>query len=455
MAPFIGTYGYDEFDNLSSRWGRYALNPNTTDSGTYVNNKRTNTGWSYDPDGRVLTSTDTATSTTQSWTYDAAGNQTGISEVSSGTTTVNTLSYDGDGDLLYESVSTPQTTKADYLIRSRVLGTVLTKLDAAGNKDITYVPANGLAAPMQTKDSNGNPIIRWVYRDVTGLQEDGKAYDPFGALIQNVQPPSGGPPPTQPFYGATYGGVSWNSFIDANNLSSGCRLDGVRTSCTSVLNQLGHGNADLVSLSTTGTLADFLNTVGTIPRSVTHSRYVPNTNPPPDHSNDPDRADVIVTNIDEQLPGHWEYWEEYVAFSPDPQKTLPLPSDLEGRVTSIITNPKGDCADYIKKLLSEVASHYGQAFSDDPIVLFNRVQGEAGFRLKKTKYAGLAGFKGNSRGVYLKPMKLSGTESDHVIEHTKNGYAVTALNELMHHARKSGVYTDRMLAEAAYNLLSP
>ncbi len=221
-APFVGYYGYDEFNNMNSRTGYYALNPSTSDSGTYVNNKRTNSGWSHDADGRVLTSVDTATNTSQTWTYDAAGNQIGISEVSSGTTTTNTLSYDGDGKLLYESVTTPQSTKADYLIRSTVLGTVLTKLDASGNKDITYVPANGLAFPMQTKDSNGNPSLGGVWRDATGLQEDGKAVDPFGARIHNVQPPQSPPPPNMPFYGATYGGVSWNSFTNANNFSSGC-----------------------------------------------------------------------------------------------------------------------------------------------------------------------------------------------------------------------------------------
>lgn len=32
-----------------------------------------------------------------------------------------------------------------------------------------------------------------------------------------------------PFYGATYGGVSWNSFIDANNLSTGCYSADKRT----------------------------------------------------------------------------------------------------------------------------------------------------------------------------------------------------------------------------------
>jgi YD repeat-containing protein len=258
-APFVGYYGFDEFNNLNSRTGHYALNSDTTDSATFVDNKRTNAGWSYDANGRVLTTVDTATGTSQTWTYDAAGRQIGISEVSSGTTSTNTLSYDGDGELLYESVTTPQSTKADYLIHSTVLGTVLTKLDASGNKDITYVPANGLAFPMQTKDVNGNPTVGGVWRDVTGLQEDGKAVDPFGALIQNVQPPTGGPPPNMPFYGGTYGGVSWNQFTNANNYSSGCTLDGVRTTCQNALGQVGRGNAFVTSLSTTGTLAEFFN----------------------------------------------------------------------------------------------------------------------------------------------------------------------------------------------------
>lgn len=112
-------------------------------------------------------------------------------EVNSGTTTTNTLSYDGDGRLLYESVTTttPQSTKTNYLIHSTVLGTMLTKLDALGNKDITYVPTNGLTFSTQTKDFNGNPVVGGALRDATGLQEDGLAVDPFGARVRNVQPP--------------------------------------------------------------------------------------------------------------------------------------------------------------------------------------------------------------------------------------------------------------------------
>ncbi|HEU4711033.1 MAG TPA: hypothetical protein VFS76_05675, partial [Pyrinomonadaceae bacterium] len=156
-------------------------------------------------------------------------------------------------------VTTGQITKANYLIRSTVLGTVLTKLDASGNQDITYVPANGLAFPMQTKDSNGNPIVSEVRRDVTGLQEDGKAVDPFGAVIQNVQPPTSGPPPNIPFFGATYGGVSWNSFTNANNLATGCSLDGVRTNCSKVFGAVSTGMVGNLLLSTTGLESSFAN----------------------------------------------------------------------------------------------------------------------------------------------------------------------------------------------------
>src|SRR5713226_4906487 len=105
----------------------------------------------YDADGRVTTSSDTSDaggSSTRTWTYDAAGELITVSETRNGTTTTNNLAYDGDGELLYESVN-----NSDYLIRSSVVGGVLTKLTAAGDKDITYVPTNGLVAPMQRKDS--------------------------------------------------------------------------------------------------------------------------------------------------------------------------------------------------------------------------------------------------------------------------------------------------------------
>ena len=130
------------------------------------------------------------------------------------------------------------------MINSTVLKAALTKLDASGNKDLTYAPSNGLTVLIQGKDQNGNPTFGGNATDATGLQKGGLAVDPFGARVRNVQPPDStqqmanmhvfGPPD----YGAT-----WSTFTDANNFSSGCTLDGVRTRCTSILQALSQGMA--------------------------------------------------------------------------------------------------------------------------------------------------------------------------------------------------------------------
>jgi YD repeat-containing protein len=236
MAPFSGTYGYDAFDNLNSRSGQYALNPSQSDSGTYTNNRRG--GWIYDAEGKVTISTDNSDSggsSSRAWTYDSAGQLIVTSEVRNGQTTTLATGYDGDGKVIHEVING---TTGDYVIQSSVLGTVLTKLKLNGGKDITYVPANGLVFPMQMQDqpySSPPSWMSWVSRDPLGIQEDKNgylsAYDPFGTLVANVQPPSGGPPPYMPVYGATYGGVSWNSFINANNFSGGCIIDGRPADC--------------------------------------------------------------------------------------------------------------------------------------------------------------------------------------------------------------------------------
>jgi len=87
--------------------------------------------------------------------------------------------------------------------------------------------------------------------------------------------------------------------------------------------------------------------------------------------------------------------------------------------------------------------------------LFDRVQQRgAGFKLKslKSDHGGEAGFEGNKRVVYIQPR--SSSDDSRVVEHTENGYAVTALNELMHQARKGGLYNDRTLARAIFGLLT-
>jgi YD repeat-containing protein len=247
LPPFSGSYGYDAFDNLTSRSGQYALNSTQSDSASYTNNRRA--GWTYNAEGQVTNSTDNSDSggsSTRAWTYDAAGTLIFTSEVRNGQTTTTALGFDGDGQLISEIFNG---STSDYLIRSSVLGRVLTKLKSNGGKDITYVPvpaAIGLVAPMQMQDqpySSPASYLTSVSRDPLGIQENGSGYDPFGALVANVQPPvSGGPPGYTPVYGPPYGWGS-NSLTNANNFSGGCRLDGRPADCNTVRQAIENGAA--------------------------------------------------------------------------------------------------------------------------------------------------------------------------------------------------------------------
>jgi hypothetical protein len=129
---------------------------------------------------------------------------------------------------------------------------VLTKLDANGSKNTTYVPTNGLVMAVQQKDSQGHPTVRLVQRDASGLQEDGQAYDPFGNLISNVQPPVGGPPGYTPTYGPPYGFATSSSFINANNFGTGCQIDGVAQICSKLWQAMGSMQIGTISISGPG-----------------------------------------------------------------------------------------------------------------------------------------------------------------------------------------------------------
>jgi hypothetical protein len=115
-----------------------------------------------------------------------------------------------------------------------------------------------------------------------------------------------------------------------------------------------------------------------------------------------------------------------------------------------VNNPETDCAEFIKKLIGNLK---GEAFSNNPIKLYERVEKEKGFSLGNTgKYAGLSGMPNGKRQVTIRP--VASTADPRVTEHQAYAYAITALNELMHHAKNSGMYLDRELAVAIFPLLS-
>jgi hypothetical protein len=171
------------------------------------------------------------------------------------------------------------------------------------------------------------------------LQEGNRAYDPFGALINNVPPPTSDPPPNIPFYGATYGGASWNSFTDANNLTTGCFLDGVRTQCKKLADASAHGGIGSMIVSTTGLGADLFDVgfggvssstrVGMVKTNKDGSKVLgPGTVDDYRESSQPGRwitslnADVLYEKVTYLLPGSEPLF--YPDSGPDPQNSTGL-----------------------------------------------------------------------------------------------------------------------------------
>ena len=86
-----------------------------------------------------------------------------------------------------------------------------------------------------------------------------------------------------------------------------------------------------------------------------------------------------------------------------------------------MNNPKTDCAEYIKKLIA-AASIGGKAYSDDPMRIYQRVQDQAGFKLRNHEFSGTANREGNKRVVYIDPVPMVSDSRQR--EHAEYGYAI-------------------------------
>ena len=163
-------------------------------------------------------------------------------ETSPSQVTTLSLSYDGDGRQAREAVVGGASPSTYYMVRSSVLGgEVLTRLTAAGAKAYTYVPAGGLVQARQTIDRfSGQEAVEWTHRDPLGTSEPGGASDPLGLLAVPDAPEDGQPIPPSSSYGPSYTGSS-SMFSNANNYSTGCRLDGRPMDCNRLAQVMNNG----------------------------------------------------------------------------------------------------------------------------------------------------------------------------------------------------------------------
>jgi YD repeat-containing protein len=240
LIPFTQNYGYDAFDNMTSRSGsyyNYTGQQTPTDTATYTNNRRN--GWNYDADGRVTSNPASSTDDAHSLTYDAAGRMVTNVDYASYTTITYGSGYDGDGKLLFES-SQFYSYSASYIVRSTVLGDVLTRLDQSGNKKITHVPAEGLL--FATQETYSSPQVIWTQRNPPGITEKGKAiYDPLGNYIPFRQFSDPRPAPGS-YSSYAQGGLS-ASQANPDGYAMGCLMDGLPTNCNLAMLLINNGSA--------------------------------------------------------------------------------------------------------------------------------------------------------------------------------------------------------------------
>jgi hypothetical protein len=149
-----------------------------------------------------------------------------------------------------------------------------------------------------------------------------------------------------------------------------------------------------------------------------------------------------------------------------PQNSQVIPiGDLKARIQARVNY--GDCADYIKKLISKAAEQNpgNPAASTDAIDLYNRInsQPQGGFTgtrhlvvvdpatglrypVSGSTEGSLA--TGNAR-IQISLVESYGTPNSFSLTHADITYGIAGLHEIIHQSGSQGYYTDYQLAVAA------
>jgi YD repeat-containing protein len=472
QTPFIQGYGYDAFNNLTSRSGSYGWQYSQTDTATYTNNKRT--GWTYDADGRLTYSPANPSSSARTWVYNAAGQLISVTETTASSNLTDTNGYDGDAQLVSEVVTGGYSPSTDYLIRSSVLDAeVIVKLDVAGNRAITYVPAGGLLFARQTKDYYGQPAVEWTQRDSVGVTEVGTniwvaAYDALGNYVALQPHPAPYQPPAPPtgMYGPSYGSVG-SSFSNANNYSTGCMsASGSPSDCSGTMRQL-------MSLGFYSNLPGVYNDMGQSlsgHEAYVTDRYNAHYNASAGQTGSAEGSssvyygdiytssvtisageDFVEASADDQVS--WDM----IPFLPQNTQVVPLP-DLRAGLEALLKKSKGDCGKYVQRLLDEAAKLFPQNPLQGKTVmeLFEKISKQGGYRTDARSANTVSGDLSNTDGrypatVHLLPWNTYGHPTAYQIDSANRNYIYGALHETLHLAGK-GWLLDYQLAKAAYSI---
>jgi hypothetical protein len=232
--PYNETMSYDALGHLTSRevrqWDRHELSLDT-----YSNNRRI--GWTYDADGRMIVGAN-------QFTYDAAGRITRFGFADPYETDQQ---FDGDGERAKTTLKTYDLSNGQllsqevtYLVKSTVLGQVVSEVRATGAKQQSFVYAGGNLMAIQKVSPNGAQGVEWSTYDASGasyhrlnlngFNVQSAEMDSFGAnagLFKPVTwPTPDAPGKIEPFYGVP----------ELNGATLGCVLDRIPVPCDMVAN---------------------------------------------------------------------------------------------------------------------------------------------------------------------------------------------------------------------------
>lgn len=234
-GPFEQGYTKDVWGNLTGRtwrtfqttwtpYGTYTYPQQNSYNESYVNNRNTATGWLYDAEGNLLTST--GGGQTLQYTYDSAG----MLRTSTAPGKNITQDFDGDG----QRARFAENSTVTYYVRSSMLGgQPITEVNQYGAKVRGYVYAGGAVLAKQ----EGSQVL-WDQRDVSGISmrltnSSGTVTskvetDPLGTQVDDTA--------NYNYSGGGGGGFNPNGFYGTpTNPNTGCTLGGMAMSCSQAM----------------------------------------------------------------------------------------------------------------------------------------------------------------------------------------------------------------------------
>lgn len=407
-SAFSLSMGFDPFNNMTER-STHSWQAFHNFTSQYQNNRNVQTiiwvppsiyettNWTHDAAGNVTRDHN------KEYTFDAAGNQVRVFETTQiDPTLVKKLWIHTDHDangVRAKRVEQEQynlgayTFKTSYYLRSSVLnGKVVNELNEYGQKREANVYANGERLVHQ-KDNQ----VLWTHNDrVTHSTRETNSsgslvwhfeFDPLG----NDAPVADPTPPEDPTPDYLYVGNYGNNGNPYDG-PSGCMIDGQAVSCSQAVKLRRSGNPSGMAASDgTAASATVLDRVW-VDEWEDYNDGTPITRGPNGEYNVPALRSRNVGSFQPVSGGTLSTSVQ----QRQPQNPAPNLSDLESRITKMVSNP--DCAKFIRDLINGTATAKNPAAFTDALVGFNTIKKQGSFIYGDTimKAYGFAG--GTVRG---------------------------------------------------------